>query len=273
MGVIFAICFILFVASIVLTAKPSLFPVFKRKHYGVLIWVFFILCCITAPNNKKDPEVAATPSKPVVAEKPAEKPVDPQEKAKQEAEAKAKAEADAKEKADAEATKKKADEEAAAKKKADDEAAAKAKEQTKQDYIAFYQKIEGMDKTYTNDYDKMIEAMKNNDANGAYDYAKQAKSAAKDLQFAYGSLKDPSGLTKDQQKALDDAEESLGLSYMIKAEALDSLMKYFDDFKPSELSDFKDKGSQASTYLMTGVAGLMDVGTQLGISTDQMSGK
>ncbi|TEB13335.1 hypothetical protein [Pelotomaculum propionicicum] len=97
-----------------------------------------------------------------------------------------------------------------------------------------------------------------------YSAASKAKDKCKETQFAMSKVKTPQ-TTKEINKLLDDTKSEIGTAYMLKAEALDSVMKFLDDQKPSDMQNFKDKIKSADSFIMGAVMKLYQAKEKAGI--------
>lgn len=161
----------------------------------------------------------------------------------------------------------------AAKEKADAEAKAAAAEQQKknQQSVLDFEKsvyaLEGTVKPIMDNYQKVITAVSEGNATiyDAYDAATAAKKAAEHLQLEFSSLNAPKELPKDVKELLDDATNDLSTAYYTKKKAFDYVLKFLDDQKPSTMQKFKDESSMSDSFIMSGVAKILDAKTKMGI--------
>lgn len=87
----------------------------------------------------------------------------------------------------------------------------------------------------------------------AYEATEEARDAAKNIQSQYYQMKIAKDLPKDVKKELEDAKSDLATAYYTKSEALEYVLKYFDDQKPSYMSKFQDEISMSDNFIMSGV--------------------
>jgi hypothetical protein len=98
-----------------------------------------------------------------------------------------------------------------------------------------------------------------------YSAASMAKDRCKEVQFAMSKIKTPD-VPKEISTLLVDVKMDLSTGYMIKAEALDSAMKFLDNQKPSDMQNFKDKIKRSDSLIMGAVVKLMQAKEKAGIN-------
>lgn len=101
-----------------------------------------------------------------------------------------------------------------------------------------------------------------------YSAASTAKDKCKEVQFAMNKIKTPD-VPKEIKKLLDDTKLEIGTAYMVKAEALDSAMKFLDNQKPSDMQNFKDKIKSSDSFTMGAVLKLYQAKERAGIKVEE----
>jgi len=170
-----------------------------------------------------------------------------------------------------------ADKEKEAKKKAEKEAKAKSKEEEKikkqKEYFvkntqpAIDEWVKTYDQLWESVWKPTFEAIGNGsrDVYTAYDNMKSLKEGYRAL-----TLKDSvpvEGLSKEQQKTINEAMRDLTYAASSRQLAADKAMKMFDtsDFSPSQMDRIKSDVTAADTQLLKGVAGITKVKQELGL--------
>lgn len=97
-----------------------------------------------------------------------------------------------------------------------------------------------------------------------YSAASTAKDKCKEVQFTMNKIKTPE-VSKEINTLLRDVKVELSTAYMVKAEALDSAMKFLDNQKPSDLQKFKDDIKNADNFIMGAVLKLTQAKEKAGI--------
>lgn len=118
----------------------------------------------------------------------------------------------------------------------------------------FYDKIINIEKPFFQYLDELETALASNDIFTVYEASTKAHTVAKNIMLEYSKLEVPSGLDKEVKNLLKEASTNMQTAYYVKKEGLESLQKFLDDKKPSELQNFKDKSNSAQGYVIKAVA-------------------
>lgn len=148
----------------------------------------------------------------------------------------------------------------------DEELKKKHQEMVKQ----FEQELYSIEKPASTSLKAFAEASANFETNDAttfdlYEMAKRAKDYTKQAQLAYGRLSPNKELPKEVKDHLNKAANNMSTAYFTKGQALDHAMKYLEDNKLSELSEYKDSMAMADRFTLDGVAELMKAKDLVGI--------
>lgn len=202
-------------------------------------------------TDAKSPIVtaAASPPAPSKEDAGAEKKADEDKKAKAEADVKVKNEEAAKAKLEAEETQKK---------------------RLQDSVLEFENSVYALEATVKPIMDKYQNIMSNfgkgnNNLNTAYEAATNARKASQDLQLKFSNLPLPKDLPKDAEKLLTEAKSELSTGYYMKKNSFDSVLKYLDNQKPSDMQKFKEDTQSSRGHIIRGVSLIFQAKEKVGI--------
>lgn len=176
-------------------------------------------------------------------------------------------EAETIDKAAEEAAKKK--EEAAKKKEAEEKAKAdKERNQTAvKDFEKALYSLEDEMKPIMANYQTAMDGMANGtiDIFTVYGAAEDAKSASRYLQSEVRKVDIPEYLPEEVQDYLVEARSDLSTAYFSKGEAFDLVLEFLDEQKPSYMSKIEDEIKMSDSFLLSGMAKVMQAKDAVGI--------
>jgi hypothetical protein len=176
-----------------------------------------------------------------------------------------KAEAQAQQKAEGEA-KKKADEEAKLEAQKQ-ELEMKQHQQAVLDFEKSVYDLEDTIEPIMDNYQKAMTGLGNGsvDIYTAYTAAKEARDACQYLQTKFYTMPIPEGLPEEIDALLSDASSDLGTAYYTKKEAMEYVLKFLDEQKPSYMDKFKEEISMSDQFMISGIAKIFDAKVKVGI--------
>lgn len=138
------------------------------------------------------------------------------------------------------------------------------------DFKAWYDNVMAIhdraDKAYAQ-YQVVTKAMTNGTTTlvEAYSAIESIRDAQAAGQSAIYSVKPPTSLSKSDQEKLSKATEYLSTGLYSRRTALDKVLKYMDEQKPSLLSDAQGDIKMADSFMIQGLAPILEVQAALGI--------
>jgi len=103
------------------------------------------------------------------------------------------------------------------------------------------------------------------DINDVYGAANALNKQYEQLHLDFGGMSSPDGFPDDIANLLNEATQDLSTAYYMRTKGMDSLLKYFDDQKPSEMQSYKDNMNEAQKFMNDATKNLLDAQIKVGI--------
>lgn len=98
-----------------------------------------------------------------------------------------------------------------------------------------------------------------------YGLASTARDSSRSIWSVMGDIEIPKSLSKEHQEQLKEARSDLSTAIFCRMQAYEAYMEYLDTRRPSDANKMKESMEASSWHLMSGVAKLVTVKTELGI--------
>jgi hypothetical protein len=151
------------------------------------------------------------------------------------------------------------------------EKASASGESDKEAYLTFYKEILRKGMRIDDIYVPFKNAIARNDFIGAVSVASDIKDEMDQAWSELYGMKVPKLKNEDVRKMLEEGKNLLSSSYLNKIEAVEAVIKYAKDPSPYNLSQIKNKAEKVQQPLMLGMLSLTSAGTQIGLSSDELT--
>jgi hypothetical protein len=106
------------------------------------------------------------------------------------------------------------------------------------------------------------------DLYSAYSSVSDIKETVHNSWTAMGKIKTPSSLSKAHQNTLSEAKTELQTGLFSRKQGLEKILQFLDDPKPSSLEKAKSEFQSAETFMYRGIAKIISVQSELGITPE-----
>ncbi|MCW1930101.1 MAG: cadherin-like beta sandwich domain-containing protein [Candidatus Kerfeldbacteria bacterium] len=131
----------------------------------------------------------------------------------------------------------------------------------------FYDQVMEIPKQSDEDYQTLVDNLDKTYVSTSYMNAGILKDNFGSISYKFHSLNIPDGLLADEKSKLSDGLSDLAVAYSTKKSAMENFQNYLNTQDLAELQKFKDNGQLSSSFVISGIAKILEVMNTYGLET------